>query len=93
MDELRRVTPETSGFLDAGRPEYGVLVNPDLGHITSYRGRRATPASNFGPYLDPDKLSDAWAFYFSADSEAEALEILRRLDVRYAARAAAAGSS
>jgi asparagine N-glycosylation enzyme membrane subunit Stt3/SAM-dependent methyltransferase len=83
MDELRRVTPETSGFLDAGRPEYGVLVNPDLGHVTSYRGRRATPASNFGPYLDPDKLSDAWDFYFGANSEAEALEILRRLDVRY----------
>jgi SAM-dependent methyltransferase len=83
MDELRRVTPETSGFLDAGRPEYGVLVNPDLGHITSYRGRRATPASNFGPYLDPDKLSDAWAFYFGSNTEAEALEILRRLDVRY----------
>lgn len=83
MDELRRVTPETSGFLDAGRPEYGVLVRPSLGHVTSYRGRRATPASNFGPYLDPDKLSDAWAFYFGANSEAEALEILRRLDVRY----------
>jgi dolichyl-diphosphooligosaccharide--protein glycosyltransferase len=83
MIALRGATPETGGYLDGGRPEYGVLVRPGLGHLTLYRGRRATPAGNFGPYLDPEKLRLVMAFYFRVDSDSEALEILRTLDVRY----------
>ena len=83
MVALRGATPETGGFLDSGSPEYGVLVRPALGHITLFRGRRATPAGNFGPYLDAEKLALVMDFYFRTDSASDARELLRALDVRY----------
>jgi dolichyl-diphosphooligosaccharide--protein glycosyltransferase len=81
--EVRRATPETSGFLDVdGRPEYGILCTPSLGHTLHYMARRATPANNFGPYLDAPKYLAVLRFYQSR-SEATALEIADELGVRY----------
>lgn len=89
-EEVRRVTPETSGFLDAGRsPEYGILVPPTLGHSFLYIARRPLPANNLGPYLDEARFRDARAFYEASEAE-EALAIARRLAVRYVVTAARA---
>jgi hypothetical protein len=77
------VTPDTSGFFDpAVMPEYGVLCNPSHGHVLHYVARRATPADNFGSYLDDEKFRSAYNFYVVVD-EASALAIARRLGARY----------
>ncbi len=80
---VRRYTPETSGYLDArGRPEYGVLCLPRYGHDVHYWARRATPANNFGPYLDTPKYLASLRF-FRAQTESEAVAIAASLGVRY----------
>ncbi|MBW2244989.1 MAG: glycosyltransferase family 39 protein [Deltaproteobacteria bacterium] len=82
-EEIQRVTPETSGFLDSeALPEYGLLVPPSLGHSLLYYARRPVPANNFGPYLDIDKYHQASEFYQVA-SEAEAVAIAAKLGARY----------
>ncbi|MCP5059299.1 MAG: hypothetical protein GY937_21560 [bacterium] len=81
--EIQRVTPETSGFLDANaHPEYGLLVPPSLGHSLLYYARRPIPANNFGPYLDPEKYHQAAEFYQVA-SETEAVVLAEQLGARY----------
>jgi len=82
MGTVRRVTPATAGFLGPGAPEYGVLVKPAHGHAMIYAGRRPTPASGFGPYLDPEAHAAVEGF-FAARSEGAALAIARRLRARY----------
>jgi dolichyl-diphosphooligosaccharide--protein glycosyltransferase len=83
-EEVRRATPETSGFLEPGPgPEYGLLVPPTLGHSFVYIARRPVPASNFGPYLDAEKYDQATAFYH-VSTEAEAVAIAEELGARYA---------
>lgn len=79
---VRAVTPPTAGFLGPGEPAYGVLCKPAHGHAMIYVGRRPTPASGFGPYLDPAAY-DAVQAFFDARSEDAALAIVRRLHVRY----------
>lgn len=82
-EEIQRVTPETSGFLDPeALPEYGLLVPPSLGHSLLYYARRPVPANNFGPYLDAEKYHQASEFYQVA-SEAEAVAIAAKLGARY----------
>jgi dolichyl-diphosphooligosaccharide--protein glycosyltransferase len=81
--EVRRATPETAGFLEPGvRPEYGVLVPPNLGHAFVYNARRPVPANNLGPYLDAEKYDRATEFYL-VSTEAEAVAIAERLRARY----------
>lgn len=81
--EIRRATPETSGFLDPKAvPEYGLLARPTYGHLLSYAARRATPTSNLGPYLDPRKMELVQEFLSQRD-EARALEIAAELRGRY----------
>jgi dolichyl-diphosphooligosaccharide--protein glycosyltransferase len=78
-ESVRASTPETSGFADASlRPEYGVLVDANLGHAFVWGARRPVPANNFGPYLEGAKLAETRAF-FDARTEGEAVEIARRL--------------
>ena len=80
---VREVTPETSGFLDDGaRPEYGLLVDPSIGHSFVYWARRPVPANNFGQYLDREKFDLAEDFYRTHDA-ARAVEALDRLATRY----------
>jgi len=80
---VRAATPETSGFLDADlRPEYGLLVDPSIGHALLWGARRPVAANNFGPYLEGAKLGMVRAF-FEARSEEEGVEIARRLSTPF----------
>ena len=82
-EQVRRATPETSGFLEPdAAPEYGLLVPPTLGHSFVYNARRPVPANNFGPYLDAEKYDRATAFYH-VSTEAEAAAIAKELGARY----------
>ena len=90
-EEIRRSTPETSGFLDAReRPEYGLLVPATLGHTFVYVARRPVPANNFGPYLDEAKF-DAVRRFYRAEREDEAVAIAERLGVRFVVTADSSG--
>jgi dolichyl-diphosphooligosaccharide--protein glycosyltransferase len=80
---VRQATPETAGFLEPdGRPEYSVLAKPSHGHTLNYEARRATPANNFGPYLDREKYLRATRF-LSAPSEREVVAIAEGFRARY----------
>jgi len=81
---VRRVTPETSGYLNPQRkPEYGILLKPSYGHAMGYLGRRPTSANNLGPYLDSELFDSVFGF-FRSRSEPAALAIAKRLGARYA---------
>jgi hypothetical protein len=89
-ETVRSATPETSGFLEPGvRPEYGLLVPPDLGHGFLYAARRPVPANNFGPFLDAEKFHQANRFFYEVESEAEAVAIGERLRTRFVVSRAA----
>lgn len=80
---VRAATPETAGYLDASHaPEYGLLVQPTLGHAIRWASRRPVPADNFGPYLDEENFALASRF-FATGSEPEAVGIAARLRTRY----------
>jgi Archaeal glycosylation protein B long peripheral domain len=79
---VRQATPETSGFLGPGRPEYGVLCRPRIGHALHYLARRAAPADGFLYTLGPENFAAALRF-FRVPSEAEAVQIAERLGIRY----------
>jgi dolichyl-diphosphooligosaccharide--protein glycosyltransferase len=79
---VREATPDTKGYLDRGRPAYGILCHESMGHAFRYASRRAVPADNFGPYLDRARFDSVQAF-FTASSEAEGVEIARRLRTPY----------
>lgn len=82
-EEIRRVTPETSGFLQVGQPaEYGILVHPNVGHVIHYVARRATPADNFGPYAGLANFEATRRFY-RLGLEDDAVAEAHRLRVRY----------
>jgi hypothetical protein len=59
-----------------------VLAPASFGHTLHYYARRATPANNFGPYLDLEKFRAARRFY-NAHDEAEAIAIAESLHTRY----------
>ncbi len=89
-EEIRRVTPETSGYFDPdAAPEYSVLTLAGFGHVIRYVARRPAPVGNFGPYVDEEKYRAIRTFYHAA-SEAEALAIADALGARYAMTTAAA---
>jgi asparagine N-glycosylation enzyme membrane subunit Stt3 len=77
-------TPPTRGYFDALPPEYAILSPPGLGHALQYYARRPTPADSFGPYIGPERYREARDFFLLRD-EARALEVARRLGVRYVA--------
>ncbi len=82
-EEIRSVTPETSGFFDVGTPpEYAVLTPPNIGHAIHYVARRATPADNFGPYAGSQRFAQARRFFELRD-ERRALRAARSLGSRY----------
>ncbi|MFQ5415659.1 MAG: STT3 domain-containing protein [Myxococcota bacterium] len=80
---LRAHSPVTSGYLDASqRPEYGVLVRWDMGHLFRYLSERPMVQDNFGVYTGRREF-DAAERYFATANEQEASEILDGLGVRY----------
>ena len=80
--EIRRVTPETGGFSDVGtRPDYGIMVEPNIGHVIHYVAHRATPADNFGPYVGQVNFEAVRRFFFLP--EPIAVSEARRLRTRY----------
>jgi dolichyl-diphosphooligosaccharide--protein glycosyltransferase len=80
--ELRRLTPETAGFLDGNeRPEYGVLIDPNLGDSLVQYGHRPTHSSNFWDHY-PENFAAVGSF-FDASAEDAALAIADTLRARY----------
>lgn len=83
LQEVRRATPETSGFLDpAASPEYGVVAQANLGHALQYTARRATPTDPFWAYIGEENWDRAFGL-LEASSEAEALALAEQLRARY----------
>ena len=80
---MRTGTPVTSGFLDATQqPEYGVLSSWGVAHMVRYRAERPVVVDGRGAWGSPRGAEAAWAYYAATD-EAEALERLAQLRVRY----------
>lgn len=83
LQEVRRVTPETSGYLDhSSTPEYGIVADADIGHAIQYIARRPTPTDPFWSYIGERNWANAHALLASPD-EATALEIAELLRARY----------
>ncbi len=84
LEEVRSVTPETSGYLDSdGIPEYGILCSPNIGHALHRVARRATAANGFQYLVGAENFRDAQRFY-QLKEEAEAVRVAERLRARYA---------
>jgi len=82
-EEVRRLTPETGGYFDAGeRPAYGILCPANVGHVLHYVAHRATPSDNFGPYSASRHWSAAQRF-FEVRTEPRAAQIADALGARY----------
>lgn len=82
-EEIRRVTPESAGYLDAtARPEYAILTHPNVGHLIHYVAHRATPADNFGPYSGSRHFRQVQRF-FEIKSEKRAAAVADALGSRY----------
>ncbi len=82
-EAVRLAAPDPAAERDPfAHPSFGVLSSPNFAYALLYYARRAAPATNAGPYVDPELLADAFAF-FAEESEARALAIARRLGARY----------
>jgi hypothetical protein len=76
-------SPPTQGWLDAAaRPEYAVLVPWDVGHLVRYEAKRPQVQDNLGVYVGREQFLAAGR-YFAAPGEAQSVEILDGLGVRY----------
>ena len=83
LQSVRKLTPETSGYLDASQiPEYGILCSMNLGSAVHYVARRASPANGFQDLLDPEIFFESQRF-FAVRDESEAISIAARLRARY----------
>jgi hypothetical protein len=82
-ERLRATAPDPTAERDPfARPSFGILAPPSLGYALQYFGRRATPASNAGPYLDRMLYEAVLEFYATA-SEDRAVAIARALRTPY----------
>jgi asparagine N-glycosylation enzyme membrane subunit Stt3 len=82
--KLRAATPDTAGFLDSSAtPEYGILAEPNLGHVLHYVGRRATATDPMWAYIGPRNWELSHAF-LDAKDEKRALALARKLRGRFA---------
>ncbi|MGM0600247.1 MAG: hypothetical protein ACQETH_10575 [Candidatus Rifleibacteriota bacterium] len=74
---IRKNTPETSGYKDTEKPEYGILCYWDEGNAISYYARR--------PVLVGNTLRGykKMAQIFSAENENEAVKFCEKYKVRY----------
>ncbi|MEN8183273.1 MAG: hypothetical protein ABFS46_12145, partial [Myxococcota bacterium] len=80
---VRRVTPETSGFLDDGEaPEYGILSRMHIGHPLHYVARRASASDGLLGITGPENFAATMRF-LEARSEARAVALAEGLGARY----------
>ena len=83
LQDVRRLTPETSGYLDGGgEPEYGVISPANLGHAIQYEARRPTATDPFWWYIGPENWDRSMAFLEARD-EPSALAHAQELQARY----------
>jgi hypothetical protein len=83
MQQIREVTPETSGYFDADEvPEYGIAAHPNFGHAIQNVARRPTPADPFWSFIGVENW-DALFRLLGAPNEALAVETARALRARY----------
>jgi hypothetical protein len=83
LEAVRRATPETSGYLSPGVPEYGIAVPSAIGHPLHWTARRASAADGLLGLAGPANYAASQRL-FATPSEAEALDLARRLRARYA---------
>jgi dolichyl-diphosphooligosaccharide--protein glycosyltransferase len=80
---IRKNTPATGGFLDAGvRPEWGILSLSGIGHVLEYVARRPTVTNNFGDDIGRPNYEAAQR-YLAEREEPEAERIADELGARY----------
>jgi dolichyl-diphosphooligosaccharide--protein glycosyltransferase len=83
LEEVRRVTPETSGYFDPEqRPEYALLSSSRLGHSIHYVARRASAADGLLDALDPERFAATQRF-FELRGEGRAVALAAKLGARY----------
>ncbi len=83
MEQVRDVTPETSGYLDAGQaPEYGIVADPNLGHALKNVARRAAPADPFAAPIGKENWLRSLALLRSL-TERRAVALADQLQTRY----------
>ncbi len=83
LEQVRQLTPETSGYFDARiAPEYGVVSHANFGHAVQNIARRPTPTDPFWAFIGVDNWDAAFGL-LSAKSEKEALDLARQLRARY----------
>jgi dolichyl-diphosphooligosaccharide--protein glycosyltransferase len=84
---LRAHTPETSGWMGAGVPEYGVLAPWGLGHVIEHVARRPTVTNGFGDDIGEGNFLLARRYFLAA--EIQACELLEAVKARYVVAQAA----
>jgi asparagine N-glycosylation enzyme membrane subunit Stt3 len=83
LREVRRLTPETSGYLGGEEsPEYGIISPANLGHAIQYEARRPTATDPFWWYIGLENWNRSMAF-LSAEDETSALFDAKALQARY----------
>ncbi|MEE3328968.1 MAG: STT3 domain-containing protein [Myxococcota bacterium] len=83
LHDVRRLTPETSGYLGGEEgPEYGVISPANLGHAIQYEARRPTATDPFWWYIGPENWDRSLAFLADRD-ETSALQGAEALQARY----------
>lgn len=83
LEQVRAVTPETSGYFDPKQePEYGVVAHANFGHAIQNVARRPTPTDPFWAFIGAENWHAAFGL-LASDSEEEALAFARRLRARY----------
>jgi hypothetical protein len=83
LEDVRRSTPETSGYFDPQeRPEYALLNPSRLGHSIHYVARRPSAADGFLEQLDPERFAATQRF-FELRGERKAVALAAALRARY----------
>ncbi len=74
--------PTAEGLFNGPQPEYAVLAPWSVGHVLKYVAERPVLHDNFGDDVAPENMQRVQR-YFAAEGEAEALELIEDLPVRY----------
>lgn len=78
--QVRAATPETPGFDDDGRPGYGVVGLPSIGHALRYYARRPVAADNFWDKFETYGLASG---LLELSDEPTAVDRAASLGIRY----------